>query len=128
MSGPAPSERDLAYRREVGQYRNCLLVEQPNGDFARTMVRQFLYSAFADLYWRAMMTSSDPALAAINKHRGKFRDNQKDPTEIPEISPRSGWASPRECLRNPPSFPAPSGRNNRFGPPPGPLPIDRGPC
>jgi ring-1,2-phenylacetyl-CoA epoxidase subunit PaaC len=42
-----------------------LLAEQPNGDFARTMVRQFFYSAFADLYWRAMMKSSDATLAAI---------------------------------------------------------------
>jgi ring-1,2-phenylacetyl-CoA epoxidase subunit PaaC len=40
-------------------------MEQPNGDFARTMVRQFFYSAFADLYWRAMMKSSDATLAAI---------------------------------------------------------------
>jgi ring-1,2-phenylacetyl-CoA epoxidase subunit PaaC len=40
-------------------------MEQPNGDFARTMVRQFFYAAFADLYWRAMMKSSDATLAAI---------------------------------------------------------------
>ena len=43
----------------------CLLLEQPNGDFARTMVRQFFYAAFADLYWRAMMKSGDATLAAI---------------------------------------------------------------
>ena len=42
-----------------------LLLEQLNGDFARTMARQFLYSAFADLYWRAMMKSDDSTLAAI---------------------------------------------------------------
>ncbi|MFL6836676.1 MAG: 1,2-phenylacetyl-CoA epoxidase subunit PaaC, partial [Bradyrhizobium sp.] len=30
-----------------------------------TMMRQFFYAAFADLYWRAMMKSSDPTLAAI---------------------------------------------------------------
>src|SRR3954453_15939886 len=58
-------EDKFAYRRDVGQYRNFLLLEQPNGDFARTMVRQFFYSAFADLYWRAMMKSTDPTLAAI---------------------------------------------------------------
>jgi ring-1,2-phenylacetyl-CoA epoxidase subunit PaaC len=58
-------EDKLAYLRDVRQYRNLLLVEQPNGDFARTMLRQFFYSAYADLYWRAMMTSSDPTLAAI---------------------------------------------------------------
>jgi ring-1,2-phenylacetyl-CoA epoxidase subunit PaaC len=46
-------------------YRNLLLAEQPNGDFARTILRQFFYSAFADPYWRAMRASSDAALAAI---------------------------------------------------------------
>jgi ring-1,2-phenylacetyl-CoA epoxidase subunit PaaC len=58
-------EDKLAYLRDVRQYGNLLLVEQPNGDFAQTLVRQFFYSAFADLYWRAMMASSDPTLAAI---------------------------------------------------------------
>jgi ring-1,2-phenylacetyl-CoA epoxidase subunit PaaC len=58
-------EDKFAYLRDVRQYRNLLLTEQPNGDFARTTVRQFFYSAFADLYWRAMMKSSDATLAAI---------------------------------------------------------------
>jgi ring-1,2-phenylacetyl-CoA epoxidase subunit PaaC len=58
-------EDRLAYFRDIRQYQNLLLVEQPNGDFARTMVRQLFYSAFADPYWRAMMTSTDPTLAAI---------------------------------------------------------------
>lgn len=59
------TEDTLAYLRDVRQYQNLLLVEQPNGDFAHTMVRQLLYSAFADPYWRAMMASSDATLAAI---------------------------------------------------------------
>jgi ring-1,2-phenylacetyl-CoA epoxidase subunit PaaC len=58
-------EDKFAYLRDVRQYRNLLLLEQPNGDFARTMVRQFLYAAFADLYWRAMTKSGDGTLAAI---------------------------------------------------------------
>jgi ring-1,2-phenylacetyl-CoA epoxidase subunit PaaC len=58
-------EDKFAYLRDVRQYRNLLLVEQPNGDFARTMVRQFFYAAFADDYWRAMMKSNDETLAAI---------------------------------------------------------------
>jgi ring-1,2-phenylacetyl-CoA epoxidase subunit PaaC len=58
-------EDKFAYLRDVRQYRNLLLLEQPNGDFARTMVRQFFYAGFADLYWRAMMKSSDATLAAI---------------------------------------------------------------
>src|ERR1700754_4842767 len=58
-------EDKFAYLRDVRQYRNLLLLEQPNGDFARTMVRQFVYATFADLYWRAMMKSRDATLAAI---------------------------------------------------------------
>src|ERR1700733_3275669 len=58
-------EDKLAYLRDVRQYRNLLLLEQPNGDFARTMVRQFFYAAFADLYWRATMTSRDETIASI---------------------------------------------------------------
>jgi ring-1,2-phenylacetyl-CoA epoxidase subunit PaaC len=58
-------EDKFAYLRDVRQYRNLLLLEQPNGDFARTMARQFFYAVFADLYWRAMMSSSDATLAAI---------------------------------------------------------------
>jgi ring-1,2-phenylacetyl-CoA epoxidase subunit PaaC len=58
-------EDTFAYLRDIRQYRNLLLVEQPNGDFARTMVRQFFYAVFADLYWRAMMKSGDSTLAAI---------------------------------------------------------------
>ena len=58
-------EDKFAYLRDVRQYRNLLLVERPNGDFAATITRQFFYAAFADLYWRAMMTSRDDTLAAI---------------------------------------------------------------
>jgi ring-1,2-phenylacetyl-CoA epoxidase subunit PaaC len=65
IEGKDNDEDKLAYLRDVRQYRNLLLVEQPNGDFAQTLVRQFFYSAFADLYWRAMMNSRDATLAAI---------------------------------------------------------------
>jgi ring-1,2-phenylacetyl-CoA epoxidase subunit PaaC len=65
VEGKGNDEDTFAYLRDVRQYRNLLLLEQPNGDFARTMVRQFLYSVFADLYWREMMKSDDPTLAAI---------------------------------------------------------------
>jgi ring-1,2-phenylacetyl-CoA epoxidase subunit PaaC len=65
IEGKGNDEDKLAYLRDVRQYRNLLLVEQANGDFAHTLVRQFFYAAFADLYWRAMMQSSDTTLAAI---------------------------------------------------------------
>ena len=65
VEGAGNDEDKYAYLRDVRQYRNLLLVEQPNGDFARTIVRQFFYSAFSDPYWRAMMKSKDATLAAI---------------------------------------------------------------
>src|SRR5882672_2246054 len=65
VEGKGNDEDKFAYLRDVRQYRNLLLLEQPNGDFAHTMVRQFFYAAFADLNWRAMMNSSDATLAAI---------------------------------------------------------------
>jgi ring-1,2-phenylacetyl-CoA epoxidase subunit PaaC len=65
VEGNGNDEDKFAYLRDVRQYRNLLLLEQPNGDFARTMVRQFFYAAFADLYLRAMMKSRDATLAAI---------------------------------------------------------------
>jgi ring-1,2-phenylacetyl-CoA epoxidase subunit PaaC len=65
VEGCDNNEDRLAYLRDVRQYRNLLLVERPNGDFAQTMVRQLFYSAFADRYWRGMMASTDATLAAI---------------------------------------------------------------
>jgi ring-1,2-phenylacetyl-CoA epoxidase subunit PaaC len=65
VEGKDNDEDKLAYLRDVRQYRNLLLLEQPNGDFARTMTRQFFYAAFSDLYWRAMMNSRDATLAAV---------------------------------------------------------------
>jgi ring-1,2-phenylacetyl-CoA epoxidase subunit PaaC len=58
-------EDKYAYLRDAQQYRNLLIVEQPNGDFAMTMMRQLFYSAYADLYWRAMVAAKDKTLAAI---------------------------------------------------------------
>src|SRR5258705_1879831 len=65
VEGRDNDEDKFAYLRDVRQYRNLLLLEQPNGDFARTMVRQFFYAGFSDLYWPAMMKSDDATLAAI---------------------------------------------------------------
>ena len=48
VEGKGNDEDKFAYLRDVRQYRNLLLLEQPNGDFAHTMVRQFFYAAFAE--------------------------------------------------------------------------------
>jgi ring-1,2-phenylacetyl-CoA epoxidase subunit PaaC len=65
VEGAGRDQDALAYRRDAPQYRNLLLVEQPNGDFARTIVRQFLYAAYAASFWRGMTESTDSVLASI---------------------------------------------------------------
>jgi ring-1,2-phenylacetyl-CoA epoxidase subunit PaaC len=65
VEGKGRDEDALAYLRDANDYRNILLVEQPNGDFAVTMVRQLLYAAFAYPYFEALMLSKDQTLAAI---------------------------------------------------------------
>jgi ring-1,2-phenylacetyl-CoA epoxidase subunit PaaC len=56
---------ELAFKRDVLDFRNCLLVEQPNGDFARTMVRQLLYSTWQHMLFEQLAESPDPFLSAI---------------------------------------------------------------
>jgi ring-1,2-phenylacetyl-CoA epoxidase subunit PaaC len=58
-------EDALAYLRDDRDYRNVLLVEQPNGDFAATMMRQLIYSAFAHPFQQALTHSTDETLAGI---------------------------------------------------------------
>ena len=55
----------LAFHRDVLDCRNCLLVEQPNGDFARTIARQFLFSTWHRLLLERLAASTDATLAGI---------------------------------------------------------------
>jgi ring-1,2-phenylacetyl-CoA epoxidase subunit PaaC len=55
----------LAFRRDVLDFRNCWLVEQPNGDFARTMARQLLFSTWQKLLFRHLLASRDPLIAGV---------------------------------------------------------------
>ena len=65
LEGLGRSEDDLAYLRADPEYRNCLLVERPNGDFAHTMLRQLYFAAFMQPYWQAIVQSTDATLSAI---------------------------------------------------------------
>jgi ring-1,2-phenylacetyl-CoA epoxidase subunit PaaC len=53
----------LAFHRDVLDFRNCLLVEQPNGDFGRTIARQLLYSTWQHLLLQRLTQSSDRFLS-----------------------------------------------------------------
>ncbi len=55
----------LAFHRDVWEFRNLLLVEQPNGDFGRTMMRQFLFDSWHLSYLKGLAGSSNDQIAAI---------------------------------------------------------------
>ncbi|MEM8705943.1 MAG: 1,2-phenylacetyl-CoA epoxidase subunit PaaC [Actinomycetota bacterium] len=65
LDGSGHDEDHFAYWRDAPDFRNPLLVEQPNGDFAVTMVRQMLHDHAAVQYWESMTTSVDETLAAL---------------------------------------------------------------
>ncbi len=65
VEGKGRSEDDLAYLRDVRDYRNALLVEQPNGDFAHTIVRSFIYDTYNYYFLKALLESKDDQLGAI---------------------------------------------------------------
>jgi ring-1,2-phenylacetyl-CoA epoxidase subunit PaaC len=65
VEGKGRDEDALAYLRDEHSFANLLLVEQPNGDFAATMVRHLLYAAFMHPYLQALQLSKDVRLAEI---------------------------------------------------------------
>jgi ring-1,2-phenylacetyl-CoA epoxidase subunit PaaC len=65
IEGAGRDEDALAYLRDAPDYRNLLLVEQPNGDYGHTMLRQFLFDAWAVELWPAMTSSTDATVAGI---------------------------------------------------------------
>ena len=65
VEGQGRSSDALAYLRDAIDYRNVQLVELPKGDFAFTIVRQFLFSAFALLQMDALARSAHADLSGI---------------------------------------------------------------
>jgi ring-1,2-phenylacetyl-CoA epoxidase subunit PaaC len=65
LLGAAGDADRLAFHRDVLDFRNCLLVEQPNGDFGRTIARQLLFSTWQHLLYRRLVDSSDTCLSEI---------------------------------------------------------------
>jgi ring-1,2-phenylacetyl-CoA epoxidase subunit PaaC len=64
-TGKGRTEDELAYLREGGAYRNLLLVEQPNGNYADTMARQLYFDTWHELALEGLARSSDERIAAI---------------------------------------------------------------
>lgn len=65
VEGEGRTEDDLAFLRPERDMNNLLLVEQPNGDYARTMGRQFLFDSYNLLLMQAFERSADTRLAEI---------------------------------------------------------------
>ena len=59
------TEDTLAYLRDAWDYRNCLLVEQNNGDWAKTILRLFFFSTYQYYFYQRLQQSRDRELAAI---------------------------------------------------------------
>lgn len=64
-SGSDITEDDLAYLRDAWDYRNILLLEQPNVDWAYTVIRSFFYDQFTNLVYAQLIHAKDERLAAI---------------------------------------------------------------
>ena len=65
LEGKGRDEDQLAFHRDAIGYRNVLLVEQPNGSYADTMMRQFLFDSWHYFLMRGLLQSSDPRIAEI---------------------------------------------------------------
>jgi ring-1,2-phenylacetyl-CoA epoxidase subunit PaaC len=64
-TGENLDEDDLAFLRDGWDFRNVLLAELPNNDWAYTVARAFFYDAFYYFFFTALQKSSDQALSAI---------------------------------------------------------------
>lgn len=61
------TEDDLAYLRDANEFRNFILVEQTNGDWAKTILRQFYFSSYQFLLYHRLLNSKYPDIASISE-------------------------------------------------------------
>ena len=65
IEGKSRTEDDLAYKRKEHEFYSCLLMEQPNGDFAKTILKLFFTSIFNEQLYTELLKSEDTEIAAI---------------------------------------------------------------
>ncbi len=65
LSGNGVTEDTLAYLRDAIDFKNVLLVELPNGDWAQTILRQFFFSTYQYFLYQQLQNSKNALLAAI---------------------------------------------------------------
>lgn len=71
IEGKGRDADSLAFTRDFWDFRNFLLVELPNGDFGRTLMRQFLFDAWHSIYLGQLLESSDKRVAEIAEKSAK---------------------------------------------------------
>jgi ring-1,2-phenylacetyl-CoA epoxidase subunit PaaC len=59
------TEDSLAYLRDANEFKNVLLVELPNGDWAKTILKIFFFSSYQYFFYEKLIDSSDKQLSAI---------------------------------------------------------------
>ena len=65
IEGDGKTEDDYPYKRDVRDWQNILLVEQPNGHFGHVIMRQFMFDCYHYFHLKAMTNSSDERLSQI---------------------------------------------------------------
>ena len=65
VEGLGRTEDDIAFLRTDREYRNCLLVEKPNVDFAHTVLKQFYFSVFMHQYWQHTTNGHDQRVVGV---------------------------------------------------------------
>ncbi len=65
VEGLGRDDDKLAFLRDAGDFRNLLLVEQPNGDFGQTLARQFLFDSWHHLVLEQLKSSTDERIRGI---------------------------------------------------------------
>jgi ring-1,2-phenylacetyl-CoA epoxidase subunit PaaC len=78
LEGAGRGEDDLAFLRDEREFRNLQLVEIENGDFAVTMARQLIFSAYQFELYKALLTSADTTLSALAAKAVKEVDYHRD--------------------------------------------------
>lgn len=64
-AGSPATEDSLAYLRSEREFKNLLITELPNGDWAQTILRQFFFSVYQSLLYQHLLQSTDTQVAAI---------------------------------------------------------------
>ncbi len=65
IQGEKVTEDDLAYLRDVNEFKNLLITELPNGDWAKTILKVFFFSVWQFYFYQKLIYSEDKRLSAI---------------------------------------------------------------